>query len=74
MEENTTTVVKKTRRTRKYLGVMPSEGPKEDRAFNKAHLNAYLVGRKWFYYGFYTDEIGQRKRQIHIVKQDLFNV
>lgn len=63
-------VVKKVRKSRKYLGVMPNDGPKEDRAFNKAHLNAYLAGKSSFYKGFDTDKLGNRFRVIHLVQQE----
>lgn len=41
---------------------------KQERAFQKAHLKAYLKGKQYFNYGF-TDGITGREPVTHIVKQ-----
>ena len=41
---------------------------KQEKAFEKAHLKAYLAGKEYFYYGFITNGIGNRERARHEVK------
>jgi len=48
---------------RKFLGIMPS-AKQEDKAFNKAHLKAYLKGKRIFNHGF--DNMGKPVQ--HLVK------
>lgn len=62
-----------TRRIRKFLGKISDFTDKTERKFEKAHLKAYLKGRRTFYHGF-TTELSRRVRVIHLVKQDLYNI
>lgn len=65
--------MKKSVLSRKFLGeLFPT---REKRAFENAHLRAYIKGKSWFTFGFKTNEkTGQRERMFFEVKQEYFYI
>lgn len=57
-------------KTRTFGGKINNFTDKNEQAFEKAHLKAYLKGHKMFFYGFFDHPVtGQRIRAQHAVKE-----
>jgi len=60
----------KVESVRSFGGKIDNFTDKQERAFEKAHLKAYLKGHKVFFYGFIDHPVtGQRIRAQHNVKE-----
>jgi len=66
---------KSTDLKRQYLGTIGNKvtdfRSKTERAFQKAHLKAYLKGTKYFQFGF-RDGINGREPAMYLVQQKLY--
>ena len=60
-----------TRPSRKFLGGLSGFESPLQRNFQKAHLKAYLKGRKVFKWGWIKQETGEVTRGYHLVQQDI---
>jgi len=64
------TTAKESKSIRSFGGKTDNFSDKQERAFEKAHLKAYLRGDKMFYFGFIDHPVtGQRIRSEHQVKE-----
>lgn len=55
--------------TRSFGGKTKDFDSKEERNREKNHLRAYLAGRKYYFFGFFTNALGQRERVMYKVKE-----
>lgn len=67
MSKETTSVVLEKKTTRAFGGKTSGFINNQERNFEKAHLKAYLAGKKTFRQGPFVETINGRQRQLHKV-------
>lgn len=66
--ENTEKQIQRYKRV--FLGKTESFESREERAREKAHLKAYLKGKKWFRYGSIVNAVGITEPSTFLVRYD----
>jgi len=60
--------LQKKRLTRKFLGFLPTKQNTPENRFNKAHLKAYLKGKKYFNIDKYGNPSASVEQEISFIK------